>query len=127
MRDKAESILNNWLAGVNSVDLESVLALYNDEAVLIPTFSDTTRCGLESIREYFEAFSKTPGLDVSVTVNSLNVQQLTGSIYSLWGEYLWEFNENGVVREVLARFTFTMDISSNRPIMHHHSSAFPGL
>lgn len=48
-------ILNHWMDAVNSENLEGLLALYDDTAVLIPTFSNRLLSKPEALREYFRS------------------------------------------------------------------------
>ena len=46
-----QAILKTWMDAVNAGDLEGLLALYDDSAVLIPTFSNRLLIKPEAIRD----------------------------------------------------------------------------
>lgn len=48
-----ELVLKAWMNAVNEGSLEGLLALYDENAVLIPTFSNRLLSKTESIRDYF--------------------------------------------------------------------------
>ena len=50
---KPEQILKEWMQAVNEGSLEGLLALYDEKAVLIPTFSNRLLAKPEGIRDYF--------------------------------------------------------------------------
>ena len=90
MYERPEEVLNDWLGCVNSGDLEGVLSLYSNEAVLLPTFSSETRNNLESIRGYFvKVSSDNEGVLVEVIPGTLIVQGISEKIFSLSGIYSW--------------------------------------
>lgn len=51
--NKPEEVLKAWMQAVNSNDLEGLTALYDESAVLIPTFSNRLLGTSAMIREYF--------------------------------------------------------------------------
>lgn len=126
MYERPEEVLKDWLSCVNSGDLEGVLSLYSNDAVLLPTFSSETRNNLESIRGYFvKVSSENEGVIVELIPGTLIVQEISEKVFSLSGLYSWKIITAGVERKVMARFTYTVDISSSSPIKHHHSSLVP--
>ena len=48
--------LKTWVDLVSIQDMEGVVDLYSDHALLLGTFSDEIRIGKNKIREYFEYF-----------------------------------------------------------------------
>ncbi len=126
MYERPEEVLNDWLGYVNSGDLEGVLSLYSNDAVLLPTFSSETRNSLESIRGYFVMVSSNnEGAKVELIPGTLVIQDISEKVFSLSGLYSWEIITEGVERKAMARFTYTVDIRSSSPIKHHHSSLVP--
>lgn len=126
MYERADDVLSNWLDCVNSGNLEGVLSLYNEGAVLLPTFSSEVRNDPEGIRRYFVKVSSTnEEVIVEVIPGTLIVQEISDSVFSLGGIYSWEFLTKGVRSKIMARFTYTVDISLKSPIIHHHSSLLP--
>ncbi|MEX0323433.1 MAG: nuclear transport factor 2 family protein [Puniceicoccaceae bacterium] len=123
--ENSQKVLQAWLDAVHSGDLEAVGAMYADDAVLIPTFSRKYRTCCDSRRDYFSHVSTKPGLRVEVLDESVTEQRLGNSLYVLGGLYNW-FNDSAEGEQVvLARFTYVIDLESDGPIVHHHSSECP--
>ncbi|MGA1205331.1 MAG: nuclear transport factor 2 family protein [Opitutales bacterium] len=125
MYSHPEVVLDQWLNGVNSGNLNGVLDLYAEEAVLMPTFSNQIRTTREEIANYFQMVAQNGTVIVEVVQDSLVVQPLSGQSYSLVGVYNWTLGSGANERHFRVRFTFTVDLGREQPIVHHHSSAFP--
>ena len=125
MSHRATKVLMDWLNKVNTGDIEGVLSMYSDGAVLLPTFSDEIRTTGDDIRSYFVMISSSDRVVVELDSDSMIVQQLTETIFTIGGIYSWLLVKGDEERNFLARFTYTIDISSNKPIIHHHSSVVP--
>lgn len=125
MAKKAEDVLKEWLSAVNAGDLEGVLALYNEKAVLIPTFSNNLPDNPVKIRDYFETLASRKGLGVALHERTLNVQPITDDICALSGIYCWRFMLDEEMMNFEARFSYLLDLGQARPIMQHHSSQLP--
>jgi hypothetical protein len=102
-----------------------VLALYDESAVLIPTFSNRLLSTPETIREYFETLCSREGLTISLHGKPRLVSAVGGGLYVLAGIYRWGFTVDDEPLEFEARFTFLLDLGRPRPILHHHSSQVP--
>ena len=125
MSERAVDVLNRWLDMVNSGDLEGVLSLYDDNATLLPTFSSEIRNDPSGIRDYFMMISSNDKVVVELDETSLIVQKLSDRVYSLGGIYSWLLVAGERENRFLARFTYTIDVFANNPILHHHSSLVP--
>ena len=112
---------------VNSGDVERLLALYDEQAVLIPTFSNKLPNTAEKLREYFEKLGSREGLSIALHEKTLQVQPIKENVYTLSGIYNWRFNVEGEMLNFEARFSYIVDLSKPRPIMHHHSSQVPRM
>ena len=119
------NFLDEWIQLVNNGDLESLLNLYDNEAILIPTFSNGILNTPEKLRGYFEELGSREELSVSVNEKYLVVQELQNQIFALGGIYDWRFNVEGEVQNFEARFSYLIDLSKSSPILHHHSSQVP--
>jgi hypothetical protein len=53
-RSRPRDVLEEWMHHVRRGDVEALLALYDEGAVLIPTFSNRVLANPEAIRDYFE-------------------------------------------------------------------------
>ena len=119
----AESLLRKWEVCLNNADLEGIVSLYTDNAVLWGTFSDIIRDNPELIREYFEALFLRENLKVKF--GSSNLRSFgQAAIYS--GEYEFSYQSDEIVK-CPARFSFVFykDESGSYKIIDHHSSLTP--
>ncbi|MHB8930426.1 MAG: nuclear transport factor 2 family protein [Melioribacteraceae bacterium] len=124
---KTKEVLTAWLNVVNKGEIENILALYNENAVLIPTFSNRVLDSRAKIRSYFEQLRTRDRLSVDLHEKFVNVQKITETIYALSGIYCWRFAVDGELLSFEARFSFVLDLSLTSPIIHHHSSQIPRM
>lgn len=122
-----QSILTAWMNAVNKGDVEALLALYDEEAVLIPTFSNKQINSPEKLREYFEKLGTRKELSIALHEKTLQLQQIKDEISALSGIYNWRFDVDGELLNFEARFSYIFDLSKSRPIIHHHSSQIPRM
>ena len=121
----AEEVLFQWVSRVCSGNADDITALYNESAVLIPTFSPHTVISLEGIRNYFGQLATRDGLGVRLHNKALRKHSQCETLHTLSGIYSFEFEVDQVLLSFPSRFTFVMDISLATPILHHHSSQVP--
>ena len=114
-----------WMKAVNDGNVESLLSLYDNEAVLIPTFSNRLLNTPEKLRDYFEKLGSREELSIALHEKTLIIQELKNQIYSLSGIYNWRFAVDGELLNFEARFSYVIDLSKPNPILHHHSSQIP--
>ena len=122
-----KKILELWMQAVNKGDVESLLALYDNEAVLIPTFSNRLLNKPDKLREYFEKLSSRDELSIRLHNKTLLVQAVQNDIFILGGIYNWRFLVDGQLLNFEARFSYVIDIARSSPILHHHSSQIPRM
>ena len=121
---KEDQILDEWRRFLNCGDLENIVRLYADEAVLWGTFSDTLRDSPRLIEEYFKKLFERDGLRVEW--GTMCTRSCDGfHLYS--GTYAFSYVEGKPVI-VPARFTFVIgrDKDAGFRILTHHSSLIPG-
>ena len=116
-----------WMKAVNDGNVESLLSLYDNEAVLIPTFSNRLLNTPEKLRDYFEKLGSREELSIALHEKTLIIQELKNQIYSLSGIYNWRFAVDGELLNFEARFSYLIDLSKPNPILHHHSSQIPRM
>ncbi|HWQ26604.1 MAG TPA: hypothetical protein VN367_07460 [Chlorobaculum sp.] len=121
----AEDVLSQWISGICTGTIEEVEALYHENAVLVPTFSPHTVNTTQGIRQYFDQLATRDKLQVRLYDKSLKKQFLGGSAWVLSGIYAFEFEVDQLLLTFPSRFTFAVDLSSEKPIVHHHSSQVP--
>lgn len=120
-----EAVLKNWMRAVNDGDLEGLLGLYNDKAILIPTFSNRLLSRPEGIRDYFERLCAREELSIALHEKTLTTQAVADGVFAAHGIYCWRFAVDGELLSFEARFSYAIDLGEQKPIMMHHSSQIP--
>jgi hypothetical protein len=120
-------VLDHWMHAVNHADVERLLALYDPQAVLIPTFSNRLLNTPEKLRDYFEKLGSREELSIALHDRTLLVQALPGRLFTLGGIYNWRFMVEGELLNFEARFSYVVDLARPRPILQHHSSQIPRM
>ena len=120
-----QNILDEWIQLINTGDIESLLKLYDREAIVIPTFSNIILSKPEKLRQYFESLAVRKELNITVHEDTLVIQEIQKEIFSLSGIYRWQFIVDGTLNKFEARFTYLINLSKVSPILHHHSSLIP--
>ena len=116
---KPFEILKSWQQHLNEENLSGVLKLYDLSCVLIPTFSSDILKDHEHIKEYFVKMIEVQKGKVEFQPNSISEQQVAENMYLLSGKYFFHLMEN---EKIPARFSFLINLLSENPILHHHSS-----
>ena len=120
-----EQILADWMRGINNADLGLLISLYDDNAVLIPTFSNRLLSTPEARREYFARLGARDDLSIALHEKTLLKQDLGNDVHALHGIYCWRFAVDGELLSFEARFSYAIDLGEQKPIMMHHSSQSP--
>ena len=123
--NKPEEVLKARMQAVNNGDLEGLTALYDESAVLIPTFSNRLLGTSAMIREYFVRLAGREELSIALHEKTLKIQTISQDVYVMSGIYCWRFAVDGELLSFEARFSYVIDFSKPRPIIHHHSSQIP--
>lgn len=105
--------------------VDDLLALYDDDAVLFPTFSDALLTNKQAIRGYFEELVGQSAVEVTVNQDSIIQQSFSDGLQAISGIYGWRFDQSMDALVIEARFTFIVDTKRSSPILHHHSSQLP--
>ena len=114
----ASELLQEWVNAVKSGDPKRVTSLYNDDGILLGTFSSKERIGHELILEYFENLLKSP-VEVQIVSEHLSVFE---SVAVNSGHY--NFVTGG--KTINARFSFVYEKDDGEwKILSHHSSVMP--
>ena len=120
-----EQLVADWMTKINKRDMEGLMGLYDQSAVLIPTFSNRLLNAPEKIRTYFQNLIDREELSIALHENTLSVQAIQEGLYLLCGIYCWRFAVEGELLSFEARFSFFMDLAKPSPILQHHSSQIP--
>ena len=116
---KPFEILKSWQQHLNEENLSGVLKLYDISCVLIPTFSSEILTDHEHIKEYFVKVIEVQKGKVEIQPNSFSEQQVGENMFLLSGKYFFHLMGK---EKIPARFSFLVNLLSENPIMHHHSS-----
>ena len=116
---KPFEIINSWQQHLNEENLSGVLKLYDISCVLIPTFSSEILTDHEQIKKYFVIVIEVQKGKVEFQLNSISEQQVGENMYLLSGKYFFHLIEK---EKIPARFSFLVNLLSENPIIHHHSS-----
>ncbi len=127
MTKTPNDIIKTWMLAVNKGDLETLLALYDKKAILIPTFSSRLLKTPEDIRDYFEKLASRQDLSVALHEKTQTSQVVDGNIHSLSGIYCWRFSIDEQLLNFEARFSYMLNVALDSPIIHHHSSQIPRM
>jgi len=122
-----KDILEQWMKAINDGDVESLLSLYDNQAVLIPTFSNRLLNTPDKLRDYFEKLGSREELSIALHEKTLIIQELGNEFFSLSGIYNWRFAVDGELLNFEARFSYLIDLLRPNPILHHHSSQIPRM
>ena len=113
-------IIDQWASFFNNGDLDGIMNLYHDNSTLLPTFLPNLLSTPKQIEDYF--FRTIEGqASVEIDDSQTIKRKLSENIYLLTGFYSFYFDNNRK-REFKSRFTFLIDLSTEKPIQHHHSS-----
>ncbi len=119
----SESLLRKWETCLNNGDLDGIVNLYAENAVLWGTFSEVIRDNRKLIRKYFETLFLMQ--NIKVKFGTPNVRSFgQAAIYS--GEYEFSYQSDELVK-CPARFSFVFYRGDNGEfkIIDHHSSLVP--
>jgi hypothetical protein len=125
MTNTPEMILERWIDYVNRLEVENIVSLYDDTSTILPTFSPHSLSTPKNIKEYFRQLSTRKNLSINVHQETLRKYELGKNKYVLMGIYSFHFVVDDANLTFPSRFTFILDTSKTKPILHHHSSQIP--
>tara|TARA_A100001234_G_C12590470_1_gene370293 strand:+ start:127 stop:495 length:369 start_codon:yes stop_codon:yes gene_type:complete len=113
------ALFEEWNNALQTGEPKNVTALYESNAILLPTISNQVRHNHEEIEDYFINFiAKGP----KGVINEANIRTF-GNIAINSGVYTFTFSDGNSVQ---ARFTYVYRWNGQRwLIVEHHSSALP--
>ncbi len=119
MNHTITTLFEQWNSALQTGDPKKVTALYETNAILLPTVSNQVRHNHDEIEDYFVNFlAKGP----KGTINESNVRTF-GDLAINSGVYTFTFNDGASVQ---ARFTYVYRWNGEDwKIIEHHSSAMP--
>jgi hypothetical protein len=118
--------LNEWAEHLTHSRLGELLAMYEDEAVLVSTFGTTILRGQDALTQYFTALMANPNLSVHVEDEQYN-QNVHDNHRVLSGDYVFSWGTDASdMTHVHARYTFAVTLVGDEWIAStHHSSEEP--
>ena len=113
------ALFDEWNTALQTGEPRNVTALYESNAILLPTISNQVRHNHEEIEDYFIHFlAKGP----KGVINESNIRTF-GNIAINSGIYTFTFSDGNSVQ---ARFTYVYRWNGQRwLIVEHHSSVLP--
>ena len=119
LREPVVPVLNKWAKAVNSHDIDGIVSVYSDDAVMIPAFSTRIRNSKSQIKDlYRDLFEKD---DLEVDLSEATTQRINGLKVDS-GEYLLRWKSQGFEESKKLRFSFVL---KDGKIITHHSSVEP--
>ncbi len=125
MLDTPEKIIERWVQYVNQLDIDPILSLYQDRSTLLPTFSPHCMSKPETIKAYFLQLATRKNMRVEMHQETLRKAELNNHQFIMTGIYSFHFIVDEADLTFPSRFTFVLDVSQEKPIIHHHSSQIP--
>ena len=116
--------IEEWMEAVCSNDVESIVSIYKEDAILLGTLDKKVRQGRDQIKGYFDFFIKLKpcGKITEIVVEAYD----SGRFAVANGTYDFNLTENGEQTTAPARFTFVLERAGiNWKIQSHHSSKQP--
>ena len=113
--------VEEWMKTICSNNVEAIVSLYKEEAVLLGTLDGKLRKGHSEIKEYFDFFVKLQpcGKITSIVEEDFGHRRVAVAN----GTYDFELTENGEKLVAPARFTFVLERAGTKWKIHsHHSS-----
>jgi uncharacterized protein (TIGR02246 family) len=124
VKTDVEAATRTWATAFNSCDIDSLVKLYDADAVFWGTSSPTIRKSPAEIREYFERGCST-NLHIQVAIGEQNIR-IFGDTAINSGAYMFTALIGGQPRPIPARFSFAYRKKDGQwLIVDHHSSALP--
>jgi uncharacterized protein (TIGR02246 family) len=121
--DEASAVIDHWAAAYNANDVDAVVKLYAQDAILLATTSPLLAEGAGPIRAYF---ARLPGSGNKVAIGERRMVVLSDSAVLGTGFYEFTLNQDGKPVPTPARFTMVLvKRGSDWLIAHHHSSQRP--
>lgn len=121
LADPQVPVYNKLIHHVNTKNLDGVLSLYHDNAVLVPSFSSRIRRNKEEVKDYFETLFKMDNLILSkkeVYLNETGGQRIDSGVY----EIFWDNSGSRTSYDL----NFMLVVENDKIIAHqssyHHSN-----
>lgn len=118
----ATRTLERWAIAVTRGEKTTLLSLYAEDAILVPTVSNDVREDRLSRQAYFDDFLANEALTCELEEYSRRVSRKLGTVV-IGGRYTFRYLVDGETTTIPARFLFTFEeILGEWKITGHHSS-----
>jgi len=118
------NVLNMWSVFFKNKNLNAIMRLYSNNAVLLATFNKDILQGRGNIMPYFVNLFKKENLNV--VFDDKPIISPIDDAYVISGNYTFSYTENGKRVEVKARYSYVIEErGQNSRIINHHSSVRP--
>lgn len=120
--------LSDWCHAIGSGDLDEIMAMYEKDAVLLPTFGSEILRGQEQLRAYFADMVLRPNVNVTVLGEDVEINQNSTTGHRvLSGDYEFSWGTNATdMTHLHARYTFAVvQVEGKWLASTHHSSVRP--
>ena len=116
--------IDEWMKTVCSNNVNAIISLYKEDAVLLGTLDKKVRKGRDQIKGYFDFFVK---LKPCGKITEIVVEDYGSGRFAVAnGTYDFDLIEDGEKVVAPARFTFVLErVGINWKIQSHHSSKQP--
>jgi hypothetical protein len=118
-----ENIIEQWANYFNAGNLDGISDMYHNESTLLPTFLPKLLSSKNEIKGYFNVAFKGKATVTVDTSKSIR-KKLSETSYIMTGSYVFCLKSRES-KDYLSWYTFLVDLSSDSPIRHHHSSRVP--
>ena len=119
------NLLETWVSRLNNAELDDLVFMYSEEAILFATFEKSPLNKPQLIRDYFTNFLSKEGAGVELDSSTVQHSKLGETCHSSTGLYTFFYSENDQLVRQKARFTFIFKGEVTGTILHHHSSVIP--
>lgn len=121
---EARKVLLRWAEALSAKDIEALLVLYAEEAILVPTMQNDICKNTGERRTYFEMLLENPDLNCRLDSLRMSIGRKAGIAISA-GHYTFSFKRDGEDETIPARFLYSLEeIDGVWLITGHHSSKF---
>jgi len=120
MKTPAEFV-EEWMKTICSNNIDAIVSLYKEDAVLLGTLDSKIRKGSSEIKEYFYFFVQLKPRGKITEIIEKDFGERRFAVAN--GTYDFDLTENDEQTTTLARFTFVLDrVGTTWKIHSHHSS-----
>ena len=115
--------LSLWEKAVESAKMDDIMALYDNDAIMISTFAQNPLTKREQIIDFYQKVVVNPDIDVEILESHPRVYD---NMATDSGRYALSYTQEGERVVIPARFTFVYKLENGKwMIVEHHSSRMP--